>query len=51
MTTIGEIHRPDPAAEARQRARLERTKAARDEAAVDARARPRSAAAAATATT
>ena len=33
---VGEIHRPDPAAEARQRARLERTKAARDEAAVEA---------------
>ena len=33
---VGEIHRPDPEAEARQRARLGRTKAARDEAAVEA---------------
>ena len=30
----GEIHRPDPAAEGRQRERLERTRSARDEAAV-----------------
>ena len=33
---LTEIHRPDPAAEVRQRERLERTKAARDRAAVDA---------------
>ena len=32
---LTEIHRPDPAAEARQRKRLERTRAARDEAAVE----------------
>ncbi len=33
---LGEIHRPDPGAEARQRSRLEATKAARDGAAVEA---------------
>ena len=32
---LTEIHRPDPTAEARQRKRLERTRAARDEAAVE----------------
>jgi methylmalonyl-CoA mutase N-terminal domain/subunit len=32
---LTEIHRPDPAAEARQRERLERTRAARDESAVE----------------
>ena len=34
---LTEIHRPDPAAEARQRERLERTRAARDAAAVEGR--------------